>query len=68
MTWVLFAIVLLVAAAFVPRRIPDAAPRMALRAVLGIIAVFLVFSTSYVHIGADEVGHLKKIYFGRKKC
>ena len=65
MTWVLFAIVLLVAAVFVPRRIPDAASRMALRAVLGIIAVFLVFSTSYVHIGADEVGHLKKIYFGR---
>ncbi len=65
MSWIMLAIVFLVAAVFAPRRIPDAASRMALRAVLGIIAVFLVFSTSYVHIGADEVGHLKKIYFGR---
>ena len=65
MLWIILAIVFVVAALAIPRRFPDPSAKNAIRVVCGILALFLVFSTSYVHVGADEVGHLKKIYFGR---
>jgi hypothetical protein len=30
-----------------------------------LIALFLVFATSYVIIDADSIGHLKRIYLGK---
>jgi len=64
MTWIIVAILSVLVAVVLPPRFPEAAIRNAIRVFFGILAVFLVFSTSHVHIGANEVGHLKKIYFG----
>ena len=36
-----------------------------IRLVLGAFAFFLIFSTSYVIIDANSVGHLKRIYLGK---
>ena len=70
MLWIILAIVFVVAAIGLHRFLPSGLvaesniSTTALRAVLVILAVFFVFSTSYVHIEADEVGHLKKVYIG----
>src|SRR6185436_16776518 len=57
-----------VAPTLIARFTPPGSPLAALRGVLryGLIAVavYLVFATSYVHIGPDEVGHVTKIYGG----
>lgn len=61
-------IVFVLAAVFVPRFIPATKIgwlKNAVRAGAGVIALFLVFSTSYVIIESDKVGHLKRIYFGK---
>ena len=60
-------IVFVLAAVFVPRFMPTTKIgwlKNAVRAGAGVIALFLVFSTSYVIIDADKVGHLKRVYFG----
>ena len=69
---ILLALVCLVVAAigpsfvgrFTPPGIGPGAAGAVLRYGLILIAVYLVFATSYVHIGADEVGHVTKIYGG----
>lgn len=69
MGWLVFALVFVVAAVFLPRLLERVgrggmAPIAitALRAVLITLAVFSVFSTSFVYIDSDKVGHLKRIY------
>jgi regulator of protease activity HflC (stomatin/prohibitin superfamily) len=40
--------------------------RRAIPTLFAIIAFFFIFATSFVIIDADKVGHLKRIYLGRK--
>jgi regulator of protease activity HflC (stomatin/prohibitin superfamily) len=75
MTQLVMALVFIVAAVLVPPvfrviygRMPDTPGRKVARAVvqavLGILAVFMVLSTSYVIVEHNQVGHLKRIYLG----
>lgn len=65
----LFLVVVFVLVAVVaPRFIPTTKYgwlKSAVRVGAGVVALFLVFSTSYVIIDADRVGHLKRIYLGQ---
>ena len=70
-------LVFVLAAVFLPRVIPTSETgwlknlggagwlKRAVRVGAGLIALFLLFSTSYVIIDADRVGHLKRIYLGK---
>jgi len=69
MGWLVFALVFLLAAVFLPKLLERAgrggmAPVAvtALRAVLITLAVLFIFATSFVYIDSDKVGHLKRIY------
>lgn len=87
MVWVLFAIIFIILAIFVPQILPkgktiiktdkDGQPReetkvyafrkhlILIQVLLGIFALFLLFSTSFVIIDANRIGHLKRIYLGQ---
>ena len=71
---IVLGIVLLGLAVLAPRLILGVLPEqskpnfarasLALRALLGLGALWAFASTSYVFIGADQVGHLRKVYLG----
>ena len=64
---VILAIVSLIAAVVLPQFIPDQVPkggRVVTRLVLGVFALFLVLSTSFLFVGEEETGHMFKIYLG----
>ncbi len=64
---VILAIVSLIAAVVLPQFIPDQVPkggRVVARLVLGVFALFLVLSTSFLFVGEEETGHMFKIYLG----
>ncbi|MEK7566713.1 MAG: SPFH domain-containing protein [Patescibacteria group bacterium] len=62
---IVFSVIFAIAAVFVPRFLPERAPSWTgwvARGVCGFIALFLVFSTSFVYIDQDKTGHKNKIY------
>ena len=68
MVQVILAIIFLVMAALAPRVIPSSkvgGMKSLIPVVFGVIALFFIFSTSFVIVDADKVGHLKRIYFGK---
>lgn len=87
MVWVIFALIFIMLAIFVPHLLPkgkttiktdkDGQPReemiefafrkhlVIVQGILGVLALFLLFSTSFVIIDAKRIGHLKRIYLGK---
>ena len=61
----LFFLVIFLLIAFIAQFIPETKTRMISRIAALIIALFFLFSTSFVIIDADKVGHLTKIYLGK---
>lgn len=67
MFWIVLSVVFAIAVVVVPRFISDRAPAWygwVARVVCGLIAVFLVASTSFVYVDQDKTGHKNKIYGG----
>jgi hypothetical protein len=69
MGWLIFALVFVLGAVFLPRLLArpgrttlSPLALTALRAVLILLAVGFVFATSFVYIDSDKVGHLKRVY------
>ena len=65
--FLLFMALIFIIGIFVaPKFLPDGLGpvRNIVRVVCAFVALFLLASTSYVYVGADEVGHLKKVYGG----
>lgn len=68
MVYLIFAAVIVMIAVFVPRILPKGkldVLKGLITIVGGLIAFFLVFSTSFVIIDANRVGHLKRVYLGK---
>ncbi len=71
MVYLFLFVLLIIIAVFVPRLFPKMGESQTklvstgVRLGICILALYLVFSTSYVIIGANEIGHLKRIYFGK---
>ena len=71
MVYLFLLVLLIIVAIFVPRLFSKMGEKqtkvvnLGVRAGIFVLALYLVFSTSYVIIGADEIGHLKRIYFGK---
>ena len=71
MVYLFLLVLLIIVAVFVPRLFPKMGEsqtrvvKVGVRAGICILALYLVFSTSYVIIGANEIGHLKRVYFGK---
>jgi len=75
---IILALILIAAAIIAPKFLKDKAAlddgyhkrpavnlgwaRLAVRVVCGVLAVFFLFMTSYVNIGQDSVGHMKRKY------
>jgi len=64
MLLIIFMLILAVAAAVVPRLLPEQFIGFArpVRFALGFLAIFIGASTSWVHVSPNEVGHMKRIY------
>lgn len=64
MIWMILAAIALAMAFIVPAKLPqkNRVFKAPLQVSLVIVAVFVVAQTSFVHIGQDSIGHLKKIY------
>ena len=71
MVYLFLLVLLIIVAIFVPRLFSKMGEKqtkvvnLGVRAGIFVLALYLVFSTSYVIIGADEIGHLIRIYFGK---
>ena len=69
MGYIILAIVFIVLGISLPRFISKERLgwlRASIPSVCGLIAIFFIFATSFVIIDADKVGHLKRIYLGKK--
>ena len=69
MGYIILAIVFIVLGLSLPRFISKEKLgwlRRSIPSLFGLIAIFFIFATSFVIIDADKVGHLKRIYLGKK--
>jgi regulator of protease activity HflC (stomatin/prohibitin superfamily) len=69
MGYIILAVVFIVLGLSLPRFISKERfgwLRSSIPSVFGLIAIFFIFATSFVIIDADKVGHLKRIYLGKK--
>ena len=64
MVLVFLAILLIIAAFVVPPFVSGGTEKLTVRFVALALALVFILSTSFTIIGADEVGHLKRIYLG----
>jgi regulator of protease activity HflC (stomatin/prohibitin superfamily) len=69
MGYIILAIIFIVLGLSLPRFISKEKfgwLRGSIPSLFGLIAIFFIFATSFVIIDADKVGHLKRIYLGKK--
>jgi regulator of protease activity HflC (stomatin/prohibitin superfamily) len=69
MGYIILAIVFIVLGVSLPRLINKEKfgwLRTSIPSICGLIAIFFIFATSFVIIDADQAGHLKRIYLGKK--
>lgn len=63
MIFIILAVLCIAAAVVVPKLFPmGKIANLGIRVGLAIFALLFICSTSYVHIDADKVGHLKRVY------